>query len=503
MKSELNPIFYIDFYKVGHVSQYHKDVRQVFSNFTARSTRIPSVTKVTNLGLSYFLQKYLIEDFNEYFFSQPLQEILTEYRRVIKATLFDSNPRTDHIEALHKLGYIPLTFYALPEGAQVPLNVPLLVVKNTEPGEFYWLPNYIESLLSAVLWKPITSATMARQYRALFLKHARNSGETDFGFIDWQGHDFSFRGMSGLEDAKLSDLGHMTMFTGTDTLPAVLFAERYYGASLEPASPIVGGSVPATEHSVMCAGQQDGEFETFHRLLTEIYPTGVLSVVSDTWDLWKVLTDYVPRLMPVLNVRDGKLVIRPDSGDPVKIMTGNPAAAHGDPAGYGVLSLLAQAMGTFDRGSALPLIGKPHPFFLNTGAAIYGDSISLARADEILWKCINIHKLSPYNCVFGIGSYTYEYVTRDTHGMAMKATAYTNPAGEIVPMFKKPVTDDGGKFSHHGIPVVYLENGEYVVSQDSEEWELDNCAFQEVFCDGELLIKPTLEQIRELARRGM
>lgn len=503
MTSELNPLFYIDFYKVGHVSQYHKDVQQVFSNFTARSTRIPGVTKVVNLGLSYFIQKYLIADFNEHFFSRPLEEILAEYRRVIRATLFVQEPRTDHIEALHKLGYIPLTFYALPEGAQVPLNVPLLVVKNTQPGPFYWLPNYIESLLSCILWKPITSATMARQYRALFLKHARRSGEADFGFIDWQGHDFSFRGMSGLEDAKLSGLGHMTMFTGTDTLPAVLFAERYYGASLEPASPLVGGSVPATEHSVMCAGQQDGEYETFHRLLTEIYPSGVLSVVSDTWDLWKVLTDYVPRLKPVLNARDGKLVIRPDSGDPVKIMCGDSERPHGDPAASGTLRLLAQAMGTFDRGSALPLIGKPHPLFLNTGAAIYGDSISLDRADRILTQTIDDLKLSPYNCVFGIGSYTYEYVTRDTHGMAMKATAYKNPTGKIVPMFKKPVTDDGGKFSHHGIPVVDLEDGEYVVSQDSEEWELDECAFEKVFCDGQHLIKPTLEQIRERARRGM
>ena len=147
----MNPIFYIDFYKAGHINQYHNDVTQVFSNWTPRFSRVPDVDHVIPFGLTYFLKKYLIDEFEQHFFSRPLHAVLDEYRELIKATLFIDSLRTDHIEALHRKGHIPLTFYALPEGAPVPINVPPIIVKNTEPGEFFWLPNYFETLMSNIL----------------------------------------------------------------------------------------------------------------------------------------------------------------------------------------------------------------------------------------------------------------------------------------------------------------------------------------------------------------
>ncbi len=382
----INPIFYIDFFKVGHVIQYPSDTTQVYSNWTPRSSRVSGQTQVVNLGFTYFAKDYLGRRFNEGFFARPWTLIEREYRQLISATLGIADPKTDHIRALHELGYLPLRFYSLPEGCSSPLNCPQIVVTNTLP-EFFWLPNYLETIMSAVLWKPSTSATTAKRYRAIFEKFARESGETDLSFIDWQGHDFSFRGMSGVEDAILSGIGHLTCFSGTDSIPAIIAASEFYGADLS-----VGGSVPATEHSVMCSGTEDGEFETFHRLLTEIYPTGILSIVSDTWDLWTVLTDYVPRLKETILARKGKMVIRPDSGDPVKIMCGDPdsyGAAHS-----GTLRLLAEALGT-TGGPGLPLI--------NNAGAIYGDSITPERAEQILYRCVHELKLSPFNCVFGIG----------------------------------------------------------------------------------------------------
>ena len=400
-------------------------------------------------------------------------------------TLNVANPKTDHIQALHELGYLPLRFYALPEGTSSPLNCPQIVVTNTLP-EFFWLPNYLETIMSAVLWKPSTSATTAKRYRAIFEKFAREAGETDFSFIDWQGHDFSFRGMSGLEDAILSGLGHLTCFSGTDSIPAIIAAKEFYGAGLG-----VGGSVPATEHSVMCAGTAAGEFETFKRLLTEVYPSGILSVVSDTWDLWEVLTNYIPQLKQTILARDGKLVIRPDSGDPVNIMCGDPDSY--GPAHQGVLRLLAEAMGVEERSGALPMIRK--------AGAIYGDSITPERAEQILYRCVHELKLSPFNCVFGIGSYTYEYVTRDTYGFAMKATAVVR-GGKLVPIFKSPKTDNAkeSKKSHVGIPTVWLEDSNLIVKQGCQPEELDGCAFEKVFEDGELLVDPTFDAIRARVR---
>ncbi len=484
----MNPIFLIDWYKNGHIDQYPKGITQVWSNWTPRTSRIPDCEGVVNFGLTYLVKEYLQDRFEKEFFSQNLTVILNEYKLVVSCALGIENPRTDHIEALHKLGYLPLRIYSLPEGETVPLNIPPIILTNTHP-DFFWLPNYFETLLSAILWKPSTSATTARRYRELFMRHARRANEMNFDFVDWMGHDFSFRGMSGTEDAILSGMGHLLSFSGTDTVPAILAARKYYGAHSN-----VGGSVPATEHSVMSAGSQDGEFDTFRRLITETYPKGIVSIVSDTWDLWKVLTDYIPRLADTIRAREGKIVIRPDSGDPVAIVCGDLDADTYQPASKGTLRLLAQALGVTNRLPALPLI--------NNAAAIYGDSITVERADQILTRMIDELGISPYNMVFGIGSYTYEYVTRDTYGWAMKATAIRKD-GEIVPIFKKPVTDNGGKFSHKGILAAYRDRGTYWLDQEVTEAELNNCEYQRVFEDGRLLINPSFDLIRQRVRGGL
>jgi nicotinamide phosphoribosyltransferase len=502
----MNPLFLVDFYKVGHVIQYDQKTKQVWSNWTARSSRTGR-DSVVFFGLQYFIKKYLIEQFNRHFFTEPLSKVIAEYKQIISATLRVAEPKTDHIEYLWRLGYLPLDIYALPEGDSVPIKVPSIVITNTDDNCF-WLPNYIETILSAILWKPSTSATTAQEYRKLFVKHALRAGETDLGFVDWMGHDFSFRGMSGVEDAVLSGMGHLTAFNGTDTLPAIIAAHDYYGADYS-----CGGSVPATEHSVMCAGSQEGEFETFKRLITETYPSGIVSIVSDTWDLWKVLTDYIPRLAPEIHKRDGKVVIRPDSGDPVNIICGDKDALAGSPARAGTMRLLAKAMGTSYK--AIPVrgpnwwdIGKTGPGMVIKAGAIYGDAITLERADQILSRLYDEQGLSPYNMVFGIGSYTYEYVTRDTYGHAMKATAVRQD-GEVIPIFKKPVTDNGLKTSLKGIPVVYKcrvgqgENvGQYYVEDGQTPEALDACAFRKVFSGrfGGLLIDEKFDTIRKRVR---
>jgi nicotinamide phosphoribosyltransferase len=447
---------------------------------------------MTFFGLQYFIKRYLNDLWNETFFDKPWGKIESFHRTFIKATL-GKDPRIDHLRALHELGRIPIDIYALPEGSNVPLRVPCFVVTNTIDHAF-WLPNFLETIESAAIWKACTSATTARQFRQIFTKYAIEAGEKDLSFIDWQGHDFSFRGMSGVEDVIMSGMGHLLSFSGTDSVPAILAAREYYGANLD-----CGGSVPATEHSVMCAGGKDNELETFRRIIEDVYPTGVTSIVSDTWDLWRVLTEYIPALKDKILSRDGKVVIRPDSGDPVNIICGDDSCCFPDaPAKLGVLRLLAEAVGVTEREGMLPLINKM--------GAIYGDAISLQRADKILHRIVHELKLSPFNQVFGIGSYTYEYVTRDTYGQAMKATAVRGEDGIIKPIFKKPVTDDGVKNSLHGIPAVYRtvesteEHPVYYTVENATENQLANCAFQKVYSDGKLVINQSFEDIRKRVR---
>lgn len=470
----INPIFLIDFYKVGHIVQYPSNVTKVWSNFTPRSTHVAGATGVRWFGLQYFIKEYLVRQFNINFFNRPWFAIEDEYREVMKATLGVSDPKIDHIKALHDLHYLPIEIFSLPEGVEVPLRVPTLVISNTLP-EFFWLPNYLETVLSASLWKATTSATTAKRYRDLFVAAAKRFGYTsakELEFVQWQGHDFSFRGMSGVEDAIMSGMGHLTSFNGTDTVPAILAAKHYYNADLT-----CGGSVPATEHSVMCAGGQDGEFETFERLINNIYPTGIVSIVSDTWDLWRVLDNYIPRLRESILNRNGKIVIRPDSGDPVAIS-------------IETNKRLANVLGVRDG-------------LINNAGVIYGDSITTNRASAILDGLYELD-LSPYNQVFGIGSYTYEYVTRDSYGFAMKATA-VEQNGQVVPIFKKPITDSGEKFSLKGIPIVQKVVGEdnvnsFEVFESISAESLNHCAFNKVYSDGVVLWHETFDVIRGRVR---
>lgn len=484
-----NPITLIDGYKLDHRRQYPPGTRRVYSNLTPRSSRIEGQESVVFLGLQYFLRRYLIEEMTAGFFEQPREMVLHRYRRRVDGYLGANAIDLDHIAALHDLGYVPLRFCAFPEGTPVPLRVPMLTVENTHP-DFAWLVNYIETLLCNILWLPCTSATTAWRYRQLLDGYAAQTGG-DPGFVDWQGHDFSFRGLAGVEAAQLSGMGHLASFLGTDTIPALDLIEDYYYGD-EGAGPL-GGSVPATEHSVMCAGGAASEIETFRRLL-ELYPAGIVSVVSDTWDLWHVLTSILPQLRDQIMAREGKLVIRPDSGDPIKILCGDPEAEAGTPAHQGVVSLLWQVFGGTVTDAGYRQL-DPHI------GAIYGDSITHERARAICER-LAANRFASTNVVLGIGSYTYQYVTRDTYGFAMKAT-HVDVDGEGRDLFKRPVTDSGTKFSATGrLAVLADKEGRPALRERATPEQEAASMLQPVWVDGRFERTETFAAIRRRLREA-
>lgn len=476
-----NPFLLTDYYKVGHVFQYPENTSLVYSNLTPRSSRLEGVNEMVFFGLQYFIKEYLLGYFNNEFFNQPKEAVLAAYKRRVRTSIGDL-PSYDHIERLHELGYLPIVIKALPEGTKVPMKVPCLTIVNTLPA-FYWLTNFLETLLSSIIWQPCTSASIAHRYKTLLLQYAAETG-MPASFVQWQGHDFSFRGMSSLETAVTSGMGHLLSFFGTDTIPAIDALENYYEADAD--TELIGGSVAATEHSVMCSGSKDGELATFERLITAVYPTGIVSIVSDTWDLWKVCTEFLPALKEVILARDGKVVIRPDSGDPVKIICGDPDATT-EAAQKGVVELLWETFGgsISDKGYKIldPHIG-----------AIYGDSINIERATAI---CEGLKaKGFATQVVFGIGSYTYQHNTRDTFGTAMKAT-YVVIDGEAKEIFKDPITDDGTKKSATGLLQVKRVNGNLVLN-DRVSWEEEaDSELQTVFKDGKLIKTYSLADIRQ------
>lgn len=493
----LNPMTLADGYKLDHRRQYPQGTEFVYSNWTPRSSRIEGVNHVVFFGLQYFLDKYLANEFDK-FFEETEDEVVRAYTRRVNGYLGPNEIGDEHIRALHRLGYLPLEFKALPEGTSVPLRVPMLTVENTLP-EFFWVVNYIESLMSCVLWMPMTSATVAKRMRGLLDEWAVKTGSPK-DFVDWQGHDFSFRGMAGVEAAVLSGMGHLTQFTGTDTIPAIDAVEEYY--DIDTDGYLVGGSVAATEHSVMCAGGKDDERETYNRLL-DLYPTGILSVVSDTWDLWKVLTETIPSLHDKIMGRDGKLVIRPDSGDPADILCGmnTKGGQHFETIGWpepqskGVVELLWD-----EFGGTITETG--HKLLDSHIGVIYGDAINYERAQEILSR-LDAKGFASANVVFGMGSYGYQYQTRDTFGFAMKATNVIINGVET-PIFKSPVTDDGVKKSLTGRIAVLpnLETGELYAVENASAWALQKSLLTTVWKDGKFVQRLGFEEVRANARKN-
>lgn len=475
------PVLLKDGYKTDHRRQYPDGAEMVYSNLTARNSRDPRYKAVIPFGIQGFVQEYLIEKFNNEFFNVSKDDAVRLYKRRLDTYLGPGAVPVDHIAALHDLQYLPIELKALKEGSLCPIGVPMLTIKSTN-NEFFWLTNFLETLISCETWKPITNATIAFEYRKILQAAALQTNPEMIDFVQWQGHDFSFRGMDGVDSAERSGAAHLLSFTGTDTIPAIDYLERYYHADAE--KELIGGSVAATEHSVMCMGGAESELETFDRLITKLYPSGIVSIVSDTWDYWDTLTVKSVALKDKILARNGKVVFRPDSGDPVKIVCGDADAPVGSPEHKGSIQVLWEIFGGSTTSTGFkqldPRVGL-----------IYGDSITIERCEAII-AGLKEKGFASTNIVFGIGSFTYQYNTRDTFGMAIKAT-YGRINGAPIDMFKNPKTDNGVKKSAKGLLRV---NADYSLTQQATLQEEQEGLLETVFLNGKLTRDESLATIR-------
>lgn len=472
-----------DFYKVDHRSQYAPGTTLIYSNLTARISRIPGIDKVLVCNVEAALEEWLVNAFQLTFFSQPKELAIGIYKRRIETSLGAGTITFEHIEQLHDLGYLPVEIKSLDEGTLCPLRVPILTIKNTLP-EFAWVTNFLETLLSMILWHPITTGTIAFEYRKILSLAAKETNPEMMDFVKWQGHDFSMRGLTHPMGAAASGAAHLLSFTGTDTIPAIDYLEAYYNADAD--KELIGGSVPATEHSVMCVGlAKETEEETFRRLITKTYPKGIVSIVSDTLDFFYTLSVTVKNLKPEIEARDGKVVIRPDSGDPFKIICGDQDAPEHSLERAGAIDILWETFGGTKTSTGFKQLNSKI-------GLIYGDSITLDKCKQIL-DGLKAKGYASTNMVFGIGSYTYQYVTRDTFGFALKAT-YAQINGEGYALFKDPKTDGGVKKSAKGLLKV---NEDLTLSEQVSLSEENTGLLKTVFKNGRIVRRTTLKEIRD------
>lgn len=552
-----------DGYKLSHGAMYADGTTKVYSNLTPRSDKIYRRNctpfydgKLVWVGAQGAVQE--IKEMWDVFFASPKDQVVGRFARRMAGYLGGYEPAVKAIAELHDVGYLPLQFKSLPEGSKVSFGIPVMTVTNTLP-QFYWLTNYLETVISGLTWKTATNATIAAEYKAICKHYAELTGTDDFT-VSIQCHDFSMRGLSGPEDAARSGLGHLTQFIGTDTLPAMDFAQDYYDAKDDE---MIAISVPATEHAVATSNilgiesrmetkdspnaRLAAETAFMHDLITRKFPTGIVSYVADSFDFWAVLTEVLPALKDVIlareasNVAPGKLVIRPDSGDPVKVV-----------CGFNVVDTTLEALeNNADRGEFYDLgydyvrVNGKYYEITNDGwdswsetqrydyiqvdvseaevkgaiqvlwetfggtttatghklldshiGLIYGDSITTKRAEEILRRLAD-KGFASGNVVFGVGSYTYQCNTRDTFGFAVKAT-YTEVNGEGIAIFKDPKTDNKKKSAKGLLYVEQNAVGEFVLHDDVtiQGEALATNKLETIFLDGEFAKRTSLTEIR-------
>lgn len=526
--------FAADWYKPGHKPMYNQNTKLIFSNLTPRNDKNfahyadKNARGVIVLGLRRMVMDSMVGIWKK-FFKMKREAAVKKFARMSKNALGAATPSAECWGELHDLGYLPVEIRALPEGILSPIGIPVYTIHNTIE-KFFWVTNYIETLMSTESWKTITNATAAFQYKRVAMSYALATCD-NVDHVNFQCHDFSLRGLSTVEDGYKSGIAHLASFTGTDNILAIEAVHEYYGIDDDQ---FVAGSIPASEHSVATtnisrivkdleehfphlAGDVDGlrylaEKEFLLTFIRDIVPEGFCSYVADSYDYWAVLTRILPELKEEIMMRNGRLVVRPDSGDPVKVVAGYNIVSEEELENikpYEVEDLLVSTKnGYFEpryslttqtwvidaecqqipRHEAVGSIqvlweifggevnSKGYKVLDSHIGMIYGDSITVKREIEIL-KRLKANGFASSNIVFGVGSFTYQFNTRDTFGIAVKATGCFIDDYEIM-VSKEPKTDPNKRSAKGFIKVV---------RKDGILHQVDNISFEEINDEDNLL----------------
>ena len=484
----INAMLLCDFYKACHNMMTPRGMTKSVSYYTPRMSRVDMWPEVVHFGLQSLCRTYLVRYFNESFFYRDKEEVMEEYTRVMDNCFGRGAYDPSKIATLHDLGYLPVEIISLPEGTLVPMHVPMFGITNTHP-DFAWVPQALESLISAEMWHPMLAATVGYTYRGIVNKYYDLTCDDNIPRARALGN-FDFRGEECLQSAIKAAAGWCLSFLNTATVPAIPWLEDMYNCDCTK-EPVAFGS-PSTEHAIMCSNYAvDGDEETLiRRLLTEIYPNTSFSAVLDSYDYWNVVENILPKLKPEIMAHNGCLLVRGDSGDCVEVVTKT------------VFKLWEIFGGTTNSKGYKVL--DPHV------KAIYGDSITIQRCEKI-YQILMENGFACSNVALGVGSFSFQCVeengqlkpfTRDTFSSCIKAT-YCEINGKPTPIFKNP-KDGGFKKSQKGCCIVHpwaTETGkETIWYADNYTWE-GACSHEvnllrPIFRDGAMLIEESLANIR-------
>ncbi len=463
-----NLLMLTDSYKITHWLQYAPGTEKVYSYFESRGGKFE---KTLFFGLQYYLKKYLEGKVFDVFDIQNMKEFTGKH--LGDKQLFNYKGWVSLLKK-HK-GKLPISIKAVPEGTLVPNHNVLMTIENTDP-EFHWLTNYLETMLVQI-WYPCTVATQSYYMKQEFLKFLEETG--DPSLIDFKLHDFGFRGVSSVETAGIGGAAHLVNFKGTDTIAGINMAKEYYD------EPMAGFSIPASEHATITSWGKDNEVKAFENMLDQ-FPFGLVACVSDSFDIYKACSDlWGDKLKDKVLAREGTLIVRPDSGDPVEVVSK-------------VLKILANKFGS--------TMNKKGYYVLNPKIrVIQGDGIDYEMMKNILSN-MRYNHWSADNITFGSGGALLQKLNRDTQNFGFKCSNVT-VNGKDRPVFKEPIHSSMKK-SKMGRMKLVKYDGKYetippnikLASLSKEEDIINKDELVEVFKDGKILKEWKFSEVRERAK---
>jgi nicotinamide phosphoribosyltransferase len=463
-----NLLLLADAYKYSHYKLYASSTTKIYSYLESRGGMF---NETVFYGLQYFLKEYLE---GQAFTKENIDEAEEVLNGVFGRKGVFKRENFDYIIDKYD-GRLPIRIKAVPEGTAVPVKNVLMTIENTDPNCF-WLTNFLETLLMQV-WYPSTVATLSREIRKTVEHYFElTADEASKSAIDFVLNDFGFRGVSSVESAGLGGSAHLINFMGSDTVYASAFAKKYYDAKK-----IYGMSVPATEHSIMTLKGAAGEKEIFNHVLSA-YPDGILSCVSDSYNIFNAVGElWGKEFKDKIMQRNGTLVIRPDSGDPVQIL-------------LSVFEML------FDRFE-FTTNSKGYRVLPKQVRVIQGDGIDYDSI-QLIYKTLMTKGISAENLLLGMGGALLQKVNRDTQKFALKCS-YAEVNGEMVEVQKSPMemNEQGElvksfKTSKAGrLKLIQTEIGLKTVNESERGEDI----LETVFENGEIKKTYTFEEIRERA----
>jgi len=473
-----------DSYKTSHWRQYPPGTTEVYSYFESRGGKY---SEVCFYGLQYFIKRYLQGVVVTKAKIDAAEKVVNAHMGLGEMKHFNREG-WEHILNAHG-GRLPIKIKAAPEGMIVPVKNVLMTVVNTDPKAF-WLTNYLETLLVQV-WYPMTVATQSREQKKVIMDYLIQTGTNvpilpnklpaplKMISVGYQLNDFGCRGVSSMESAAIGGSAHLVNFGGSDTMPGLCCAVDYYKLPLETC---IGTSIPAAEHSTITSWGKDNELDAFKNMLTQ-YPEGMVAVVSDSYNIYnaceKLWGKDLKDLIMSRTAPPGKVVVRPDSGDPPKIVVE-------------VLECLAKNFPVTTNAAGYKEL-TPHV------RVIQGDGISYESLKLIL-ENMKANKWAATNVCFGSGGALLQKMDRDTQKCAFKCCEIT-VNGQKRNVFKDPITDSGKKSKtgklklvKQGGTITTLTEGQGAESQD---------LMVEVFNNGKLMKEFTFMEVRANAEVGM